>query len=350
MGNRPVRMDDIAAAAGVTTATVSMALRNNPRIAEKTRLRIKEIADQMHYKPDPVASALALRVSKNPSPQYLGTIAFLCEKKHYLRLERSSWHTRIKTFLEHVCAQMGYRLDSFPVEATPRADRALNRMLLARGIKGLLIMGDNIPVYSWNLDWDKFAVVGYSISQQSHMFHNVVSSSYQDAYDATLRLFDLGYTSPSLFDPNPGTSYWVGGFTAAYCHAQSKPLNKLPPMLIFKEKMEEAEERKRFIKWFNMHRPDVILGNYDHRMVDLMASLNISVPEQVGYCCLDNFRGHEEISGLIQPREEAFRLMVDILHGLLIRHEYGPPANPHCTQIPSKWNEGSTLLLKKPKH
>lgn len=53
------RMADVAAAAGVSTATVSRALRGQPGVAEETRDRIRRAADTLRYAVSPAASRLA---------------------------------------------------------------------------------------------------------------------------------------------------------------------------------------------------------------------------------------------------------------------------------------------------
>src|SRR5258708_16290688 len=53
-----VTMKTIAAQAGVTQATVSMCLANNPRIPPATRVRIQAVADRLGYRPNPYVSAL----------------------------------------------------------------------------------------------------------------------------------------------------------------------------------------------------------------------------------------------------------------------------------------------------
>ena len=50
-------IEDVAAAAGVSVATVSRALRGLPNVAPTTRERVTEIASQLNYRPDPAASA-----------------------------------------------------------------------------------------------------------------------------------------------------------------------------------------------------------------------------------------------------------------------------------------------------
>jgi DNA-binding LacI/PurR family transcriptional regulator len=55
---RLVTMKTIAAQAGVTQATVSMCLANNPRIPLATRKRVSALADRLGYRPNAYVSAL----------------------------------------------------------------------------------------------------------------------------------------------------------------------------------------------------------------------------------------------------------------------------------------------------
>ncbi len=51
-------IEDVAKAAGVSTATVSRALRGLPNVTESTRLRVREAADRLGYVPSPSAASL----------------------------------------------------------------------------------------------------------------------------------------------------------------------------------------------------------------------------------------------------------------------------------------------------
>ena len=62
-GRRP-RLDDVAAAAGVSPATVSLVLRGVAGPSVTTRERVLEAAAQLGYRPDRAASLLASRRSR----------------------------------------------------------------------------------------------------------------------------------------------------------------------------------------------------------------------------------------------------------------------------------------------
>src|SRR3954451_20182443 len=59
-GRRP-RLEDVAAAVGVSTASVSLVLRGVPGPSAQTRERVLEAASRLVYRPDRTASLLARR-------------------------------------------------------------------------------------------------------------------------------------------------------------------------------------------------------------------------------------------------------------------------------------------------
>ncbi len=62
--SRPARMSDVARLAGVSTMTVSRALNDNPNVKEKTRQRVLEAIEKLHYRPNEVARSLRDRRSR----------------------------------------------------------------------------------------------------------------------------------------------------------------------------------------------------------------------------------------------------------------------------------------------
>jgi DNA-binding LacI/PurR family transcriptional regulator len=57
--SRPVKIGDVAAAAGVSITTVSHALSGKGRLPEATRQRVREVAERLGYQPSALAQALA---------------------------------------------------------------------------------------------------------------------------------------------------------------------------------------------------------------------------------------------------------------------------------------------------
>ena len=88
------RIEDVAAAAGVSMKTVSRVLNNEPNVREQTRQRVMQAVDRLQYRPNASARSLAGQrsyvialVYNNPSRNYLmeiqaGVLA-ACYAHHY---------------------------------------------------------------------------------------------------------------------------------------------------------------------------------------------------------------------------------------------------------------------------
>ena len=72
-----VTLAEVARTAGVHRTTVSMALRDHPRLPRNTRERLKTLATLLGYRPDPALAALnAYRVANSHSSHHTG-VAYL---------------------------------------------------------------------------------------------------------------------------------------------------------------------------------------------------------------------------------------------------------------------------------
>ena len=92
----PATIDDVAKAAGVSTATVSRALRDHPYVAKATRERVVAAAERLRYVANPHAARLASGVTNT-----IGLLAPLL----------TSWYTsEVVAGVEEVCSEHGYDL------------------------------------------------------------------------------------------------------------------------------------------------------------------------------------------------------------------------------------------------
>jgi LacI family transcriptional regulator len=89
-----IRIEDVAAAAGVSMKTVSRVLNNEPNVREEMREKVMRAVEKLQYKPNPSARSLASQrsysvalVYNNPSRNYLMEIQSgmleACHASHY---------------------------------------------------------------------------------------------------------------------------------------------------------------------------------------------------------------------------------------------------------------------------
>src|SRR4051794_8013672 len=72
-----VTLRDIARKAGVHFSTVSLALRDHPRIPAETRERLRQLARKLGYVADPLLASLSSYRSKRRGEQFRSSLAWI---------------------------------------------------------------------------------------------------------------------------------------------------------------------------------------------------------------------------------------------------------------------------------
>lgn len=125
----------IAAATGLSVASVSRALRDDQKVGAATRKRVLVAARQLGYSPNPYVGNMMSALRRGQTSTFRGNIAIVWKKAHSLRVE----DRRFQQTLDGVrvrARERGYCLDEFDL-STNKPD-ALQRILFNRGIQGVI--------------------------------------------------------------------------------------------------------------------------------------------------------------------------------------------------------------------
>ena len=125
MGNSGARLADIAARTGYSKNTVSLALRDSPRIPEATRDLIRTAARELNYLPNHVAKSLTSRETKT-----IGLV--LADITNPILTETSR-------MIEKELAKLGYGTLFATSNNTRREEVAAIEMFRSRQVDGMLI-------------------------------------------------------------------------------------------------------------------------------------------------------------------------------------------------------------------
>ncbi len=183
---------DIARVVGVHHATVSRALRDDPKVAASTIARVKAAAQELGYAPDPMMRALALYRSSLRPVNFKETLGLLWPEQtpdevaaspylqHYLRGARAR------------AAELGYHIDEFYLSAHRPA--ALVRILQARGIRGLVIgLITHVSAAHLRLPFEKFALAAITSALKHPRLHRFGHDHFGGMCTALHHLRGLGY-------------------------------------------------------------------------------------------------------------------------------------------------------------
>src|ERR1700690_2304747 len=171
--SRPT-LRSLAAEAGVSAMAVSLALRNSPELAPRTRARLRKLARIRGYRPDPTIAKLMhhLRVAGPERSQ-----ANICGLKQTFAWPSTvDFYTREQTAVELRARALGYAFDAIEIGPDTKGP-LLQRVLLSRGVEGLILMATAGQRHlRERLDWDKFSVVSITAGVLAPSFHTGLPS------------------------------------------------------------------------------------------------------------------------------------------------------------------------------
>jgi len=330
----------LAKMAGVSNATVSLALRNHPRIRPEVRERIQQIAVEAGYKTDALVANLLAQLRTKKTLTYQSTLGLLTT------WENPAFHKATQTFLEWIAgcqeraSSLGYGLDQFSLVEPPVSPERLVKILNTRNIRGLLVIGSDLgDVIRPELDplWEYSAAIVMGVRP----IHPQLSFTSNDQFDTALRAVDevlqLGYERPGLCI-HPEVDNWVerrfsGGFYA--CQNTLPRVNCVPKF----EFDRDAEER--FRAWVKRSQPDVIITLHTE-ILGWIKAMGLKVPQDIGLVHLDK-TPDMEWAGMQQNNTHIGRAAVDMLIGQLHRNEFGIPPFQKGLFIMSTWVPGPTV-------
>ena len=179
----PITIKDIAKALGLSTSTVSRALRGSYEISPETKKLVIEYAEQYNYRPNPIALSLKERRSRS-----IGVV--VCEIAN-------NFFSQAINGIESIAYNRGYHV--IISQSHESYDREVVNVehLASRSVDGLLVSlsseTEHIEHFK-NLHEKGFPIVFFDrITEEIETF-KVVVDNYKGAYDATQHLVDSGYT------------------------------------------------------------------------------------------------------------------------------------------------------------
>lgn len=206
-GARPVTLSDVARAAGVHAATASRALRSTAGVSSQTASRVRDVAEQLGYRPDPAAAALRTRRSR--------LIGVLVPRLTDIVL------ATIYEGLDAEAAAAGYQTFVANTSDLPEVRRERLTALLDRRVDGL-VLGDARLEDDLLADVARRGLPYVLVSRRSRGHLSVTTDDLLGGRLAADHLLELGHERVAVVAGQPYTSTGVertGGFVRRYAEA-----------------------------------------------------------------------------------------------------------------------------------
>ncbi len=342
MERRP-NLREIAAKAGVSHTTVSLALRGDRRLLPATRRRVEKIARQLGYRRDAALGALMAKLRTMRTRPAQAALGFITAWPTRHGWSEAANHRRFHAGAASRARELGYALDDFWLAEPGMTAGRMTRILLARGIRGLVLQSLPHPRGRIALGWRHFAAVTKGVTIARPALHRVISAHYDDVRLVAAELARRGYRRPGLV---LGTELndrvdcaWLAGL---HVHQRALPRgDRVPPLILGARQGERV-----FAHWFARHRPDAVLFS-DQPVPRWVAALGRRVPAEVGLVHLDWSPELAPLAGLDSDPEAIGRAAIDLLVGQLHAQEYGVPRHEKIITIKGQWRDGTTVRPRR---
>jgi DNA-binding LacI/PurR family transcriptional regulator len=335
-------MKSIALQAGVTQATVSMSLANNPRIPAATRERIQAIAKKLGYHPNPYVSTL-MRIRRAGKPlKDKPALGVVCAQ-----LAADGWRNHPSATIRQMregalerAALRGYRAEEFWLHRDGMSNDRFSEMLHARGIQGVLLS----PVAAGSpppaLRWQYFAAVSLSVPLPALTITTVCNDHYFAGLQAVRECHRRGYRRPGLVLRKIHQHRFQGRWEAGVMVSGQMLTGLTPTKPLY---VDNFEDRLSLLRWLKRERPDVVISPDAPLVNEMLAADGWRIPQDIGTVWLGCPQPGDPVSGIWQNGRLIGALAVDTLISQVERYERGLPEQATTLMVEGQWNEGRTL-------
>lgn len=341
-----VTIRDIAEEVGMHFTTVSQALKNSPRIKAATRAKIREVAERMGYRPDPMLSALMAYRTQQQNRTFQGVLAWINgwpEKDYFLN--EKGCYAEYLTGARQRAEMLGYKVESFWLREAGLSGSRMQDILSARNVCGILIPPIpedlEMPAFDWNL----FRGVCFGYSVHDMRLHRVTANQFHNTLLAYKELLKKGYERIGFALPQFIDDRVDGQFSAAFLRMNLKRKKQfcLPPFLDLRDEGNSTA----FLKYVARYKPEVLIL-HDPMYLDILEGAGYRIPEDIGAALLSIMPTHTDFAGIYEYGIQTGSTAVDLLVASIHRGEKGSPSVSSATLINGKWHNGCTIQKRHP--
>ncbi|ATC63711.1 LacI family transcriptional regulator [Nibricoccus aquaticus] len=335
-------LNDVAKRAGVHRSTVSLALRDHPRISEPVRLRIQGIAKKIGYRINPLVAAL-MQARRTKRAEKHVVLAYVTN--HPTRFGWRPPHHNRPDYFPGATARardFGYKIEHFWLAEPGMNPERFASILTARNINGLIIGRLPPGCHQLELPWERFSCVALGLTLHAPRLHHVTENHYSSAKQSMTHCIARGYRRIGFVFSEANDSPRVGErWLGAYLHEQLRlePADRITPFL-FKD---DADNAAIFREWFRHNQPDALLVTHAPPVIEWLKPLGKTVPRDVGLVALVNDHPEQNYAGVHYDPAKLGALGIEMLIGLLHRDDTGIPSDQHEVLLTGEWLEGRTL-------
>lgn len=331
-----ITFSDIARAAGLNKSTVSLALRNDPRVKAATRKRIVRLAEKLGYRPDARISQMMSYMRQVKSAQTDEVVAFIrFEERGESSMDEIPFFREFRLGALAELHKMGYRTEDFPLREYKFNYQRLFDVLYNRGIHGILVTPPTHLMEIEGIDWSRFSAVTMGYRLRNPRLHRVVCNHVKIIRLIFERMEQMGYSRPFL----------------AYRQGRDENVNRLWTTAFYGEgrhfphlkqiESYSGESNAAFLKAIQKAKPDCVVG-LSYNFAQALMDKGLRFPDDLGFILLDRHDGPEGVTAIDQLPFYQGQCAARQLVSMLSSNDFGLPENQLTLTTQPRWVEGHT--------
>ena len=342
MPEHPPTLHDLAKVLGLSTMTVSRALRGAPKVARATRERVLAAAQKLGYAPDPHLARLMEAVRSRKKSGTRATIAVLREHVPQDGLLGPSYQYVPIEDIRRRARGYGYEVEEFFLGKDGLTPARLQEMLYARGTESVIVSPQSTQLPCAQMDYSPFAAVTFGNAMQKPALHMCAGNMTVGIQTAAEQLAARGYRRIGV-----AVTQWIVnrsqfGYSGGLFHWQhGLPVKNRVPLLLFPSN-DISRGRDAFVSWMDKHAPDALI-TFDTHVPEWLRAMGLSFPRDIGFVVHDWTPRMKKFAGIHQRRAHLAAAAVDLVVAQLSMHERGVPEVPRHIMIPPQWVEGPSV-------
>jgi LacI family transcriptional regulator len=273
MKRHRVSLKDLAEELGVSIATVSRALRNSHEVGDEMKQKVKDLAKQQNYRPNPFAQSL-----RREAPHIIGVVVPNLVTHYY---------AAVLDGIEDFAMKQGYSVFcSNTHESCEREVQAVDSFV-SMHVEGIIacLAQDTVDYSHFERLYDMgIPLVFFARTCLSEKFSQVVANGDEAAYEATTHLIETG-SRRIAFIGGPNHLDMVRRRKHGYLEALREHRIPIDRTLVTCDKIDFDVARNATIALLSREdRPDAILAFNDiitYAAFDAIKSTDLRIPEDV---------------------------------------------------------------------
>jgi DNA-binding LacI/PurR family transcriptional regulator len=333
----------IADLLGLSPMTVSRALRDGMSVAQEVREKVRETARSLGYHIDTRVSDVMSALRKSQSPQYRETLAFVWTPSSPGEAIENSFFQEEFEGARRRAFQLGYQVEEFHSTDSMLTGREFSRMLLSRGIRGVLIAPDlGQGRFRIGLDWQHHCCVLVGSTHWNKGLVCIEHDQYFGCVLAVRQLRRMRYQRVGLILSAATDKRSARLIQSAFISFHPLGPQEAKKLIFISDQYQPIPLKK----WFKQARPEALLAHFETtfpRKEHLLAH----AAKGMGLAALNWSAGEPELAGVNQHRVNIGEQAASILLERLQANRLGLDQIAPSIKIPGSWVDGESLQPNK---